>query len=122
MPNESVVYLSSLDSTRFLPVRRCRVVRHTRLETGRDVLLIEVSPAVVGQDFDRAADITELVVAARFEGSTVCPMTKFPLFVYIAVPPEAYDGVAPLRVDDLLVIAWGELYRTEEDAREHRFK
>jgi len=115
-------YLSSLDSARFEPVRECTVRRHMPTESGKAALIVDLNPPVPGQDFDRAGDISTVVLAARFEGSTVAPIDEFPCFVHIAIPransPIGYDSLGSA---ELQVIGWGELYRTAEDARAHRF-
>ena len=115
-------YLSSLDSVRFEPVRECTVRRHTITESGKQALVVSLSPPVPGQDFSRADDISTLVLVARFEGSSVSPINEFPCFVHIAIAPmdSLYDS-SILASAQLQVIGWGELYRTAGDARDHRF-
>ncbi len=122
MQESETYYLSSLDSARFEPVRECIVRRHMATESGKDALFVELNPPVPGQDFDRAGDISAVVLTARFEGSSVSPIDEFPCFVHIAIArvnsPTGYDSLGPAQ---LQVIGWGELYRTAEDARAHRF-
>jgi len=110
-------YLSSLDSVRFAPVRRVKVRRTLELTGGRDVLVTDVDPPVAGKDFGRD-DIRTLVLAARHKGATVSPVNEFPCYVYIALPPAGWNpDTGALSPDDLQIIAWGELYRTQEDAQ-----
>lgn len=122
-PAAARYWLSSLDSIRFEPVRRCDVVRSLVFDTGKPALLADISPGVIGQDFGRGGDdITRVVLSARHEGESVDPITSFPCFVHISIPAQGYDELqSPVRADDLTNIGWGELYRTEDDAKSHRF-
>lgn len=122
MQPSEIYYLSSLDSSRFELVRECNVRRHTVTESGKPALVVVVDPPVPGQDFNRADDISAVVLVARFEGSTVPPINEFPRFVHIAIAPiDMLHGFGRLRSAHLQAIGWGELYRTAEDARNHRF-
>jgi hypothetical protein len=114
-------FLSSLESARFAPVRSCVVRRVVHFDTGKEALLVDVDPAVVGQDFGRSTDISTVLLAARHEGQGVDPVTEFPCFVHIAISDDTGSASTPIRADDFQTIAWGELYRTAEDARHHRF-
>ena len=118
----SVYYLSSLDSSRFEQVRRCDVVRTASFETGKTALVVELHPPVIGQDLGFGEDLSRFVVTARFEGDDVSQIDSFPFFVYICLPRAGRPGLPePLRAADLDVVAWGELYRTGEDAAAHTF-
>jgi hypothetical protein len=114
-------YLSSLDSTRFEPVRECRVQRLLSFDTGKVAAEAQLSPAVVGQDFNRGPDIESVILSARHEGASLDPVNEFPCSVYITIPRRE-QGVleSPIRSDDLEIIGWGELYRSREDAESHR--
>lgn len=115
-------FLSSLDSTRFEPVRECHVKRALAFDTGKIAVDVTLSPPVVGQDFNRGLDIDTVILSCRYEGATIDPVDEFPCFVFITVPRTAeYALQSPIRSDDLEIIGWGELYRTREDAERHRF-
>ncbi len=115
-------FLSSLDSVRFEPVREFEVVRVVSFDTGKPALLGDLDPAVIGQDFGRGEDIRRVVLAARHEGVDIDRIEEFPCFVHIALPGAGMENLrTPIRSDDLQIIGWGELYRTAEDARAHKF-
>lgn len=117
MDKNQTFYLSSMESVRFAPVRRCRLVRRLRFETGKDCAIIEVSPPVVGQDFNQGSDIHQLLVACRHEGATLFPISEFPLFVSVGlVSKDVAPSAEVIAKDDVAVIAWGELYPTAEAA------
>lgn len=116
-------YLSSLESRTFEPVRECRFTRLLRFTTDKPLVEADITPPVIGQPYgwgDR--DISTVVLTPRHEGSTIDPISDFPLFVHIAIPHNADARIeSPVDVSALQVIAWGELYRTAEDAEQHRF-
>jgi hypothetical protein len=118
---QEVLFLSSLESTRFEPVRNCVLVRRLRFDSGKECALVRLDPPVIGQDFDSAEDIDLFLVTPRHEGARLFPVSEFPLFVFIGLPSEDVVGADVVTAKDVVVIGWGELYRTAEDAREHRF-
>lgn len=116
------LYLSSLDSARFEPVRECRIERLLTFDTGKVAAVARLSPGVIGQDFNHASDIDTVVLSPRHEGVSVDPVSEFPCFVFITIPREGYEALqSPVRSDDLEIIGWGELYRTQDDAERHAF-
>lgn len=115
-------YLSSLDSTRFEPVRACHVQRSLAFDTGKMALEVRLLPGVIGQDFNRSSAIEKVIIAGRHEDVSIDPIREFPCFVFIAIPVrEGHELQTPLRSEDLEIIGWGELYRNSDDAEHHRF-
>lgn len=121
MAEEIDFYLSSLESTRFEPVRECTVVKWLRFSSGKDCVLVRVRPSVVGQDFNRSEDLEEFVLAARFEGKSITSIDEYPCFVFICLPNMQGPGDGVLETDDVQIVGWGELYRSGDDARRHVF-
>lgn len=117
-----VYYLSSLESTRFEPVRECRVERVLTFDSGKVAVEAHLSPSVIGQDFNRASDIETVILSARHEDASIDPVNEFPCFVFITIPGHEHEVLqSPIRSDDLEIIGWGELYRTRSDAERHVF-
>jgi hypothetical protein len=117
MSAEDVLYLSSLESERFEPVRTCLVVRRIVFDTGKDALVVLLEPGVPGVDFGRGDDVSTFVLTTRFEGASIAPIEEFPCFVFIALPKPGWTTDSDLVTsDDLEVVGWGELYRTAADA------
>jgi hypothetical protein len=115
-------YLSSLDSSRFAPVRECVVLQVLQMDNGKPALIASLNPPVIGQDLDRVDDIATVLLTARHEGKPVDPIDEFPCFVHIAIgAQDALGDEDPKSFDDFQSIGWGELYRTADDARDHRF-
>jgi len=116
------LYLSSLESIQFEPVRECRIVDFMTFDVGKVVAVASLRPGFPGQDFGIGEDIDTVYLTARFEGASIDRIDKFPYFVFIAIPSGRKVMLSsPIRKDDLQVIAWGELYRTFDDARYRKF-
>lgn len=119
---KQTLYLSSLESVRFEPVRECVVTRGLIFDSGKAAIEVTVSPPVDGQDFNRSDGISSVILSARHEGASIDPVNEFPCFVFITLPRHGYERMeSPLRSDDLEIIGWGELYRTRADAEQHSF-
>jgi hypothetical protein len=115
-------YLSSLESVKFEPTRRCDFVASLRLTTGKSCVLVRISPAISLQEYNLTDDVDTLVLVSRHEGQDITAIQTFPFFVFIAralIANIQDSGV--ISKDNLQILAWGELYRTKEDADEHRF-
>jgi hypothetical protein len=121
MKNETY-YLSSLESTTFEKTRKCSFLKTLQFDTGKDCVLAEIDPPVIGQQYGVVGDIKYVVLANRHEGYPLSPIREFPCFVFIARP--LIDDIASrngITKNDLQIIGWGELYRTQSDAENHVF-
>ena len=107
-------FLSSLESSRFTETRTCVFRKRMRFPTGKDAVLVEISPPVIGPDFglgDNEIDL--LVLANRYEGATLFPIDKFPCHIFITRPlVEGIEERDEVRKEELEILAWGELYPT----------
>jgi hypothetical protein len=115
-------YLSSMESVKFASTRECIFLKRLRFNTGKECVLVKLSPPVIGQDYGRSADIEEFVLTNRHEGEGLSPIKEFPCFVFITRP--LIDDIGQrdeIAKDQVEVIAWGELYRTNRDADNHAF-
>lgn len=116
------VYLSSLESVRFEPVRKCVFLETLMFDTGKAAARVALHPGVSGQDFDYPDDIDTVILTTRHEGASISPIEEYPCFVFICVPRSRFGNIqTPIRADDLQIIGWGELYRTHADAANHVF-
>lgn len=115
-------FLSSLDYKTFSVTRKCVFQKRLRFRTGKDCVLVRVSPPVIGQAYGTGEDINLLVIAARHEGKGLFPIEEFPCFVFITRPLiddiEAHEEIGK---EDVEILGWGELYRTRADADQHVF-
>lgn len=122
--SDLVFYLSSLESVRFSETRECHVVRTLEFSSGKPCALVKISPVVIGQQYGLGAeDIEYLVLTSRHEGETVAPEpSEYPCFIHIARPLfDVEDASEVIETSDVENLAWGEVYRTRNDADNHIF-
>jgi hypothetical protein len=98
--------------------RACYVEARLSDQARDDHLLIRIDPPLIGQSFGLGSrDIEELVISARFEGSTLCPITEWPAHVYVAlILEESVRATKTIKSGQVQMIAWGMLFRTPEEA------
>jgi hypothetical protein len=95
---------------------RWELIRTIQSSTG-PMLLVRVSPAIMGQQFGLGGqDIEVVVLAPRLEGYTVAPVTKWPTPVYVLLPLVNLDNRDEIRDDEFRVIKWAELCRDMAEA------
>lgn len=100
--------------------RACWVRARVRDVARDDHMLIEVAPPVMGQPYGLGSrDIGELIISARFQGSTLFPITEWPCHVYIArvLDRGVIESLAVSKKEQIEVIAWGSIFRTLEEVR-----
>ena len=83
------------------------------------LVLVRLDPPLIGQRYGQGArDIDLLVLATRHQGTSMFPVSEWPLYVHVALPlvpnPDQRDS---LEQEELESIAWAELYETEEAAK-----
>lgn len=89
---DNTLYLSSLQSERWPPVRECRFVRPITVGADKPGMLVRLSPDVLGQDFGSGEDRTDLVLTTRFVGSDIRSIDEFPCFAFIALPHRSWPS------------------------------
>jgi len=122
MQIDDTYYLSSLDSSRFAPVRECMLVGRLLFDTGKPAAMMKIDPPVIGQDFNLGTDIDTVLLANRHEGETLFPIKEFPCFVYICrflIEVPYNDQIISNK--DVEIVGWGELYKSRKDAENHSF-
>lgn len=88
-----------------LPVRKPR----------DDYLKVRLRPTTDVRGVYPSVDIAEVVLATREVGTTLHPPSRSPLGVYVArLVRQPDDGM--FSANDLVVMAWGELYDSATDA------
>jgi hypothetical protein len=94
-------------------------VRRLTTQNRDDFLLIRIDPPLVGQKYGLGGnDIDHVIVATRHKGDTLFPITKWPMYVHVArLLIDLPEEVSELKTADYESIAWAELYKTENDAR-----
>ncbi len=81
-------------------------------------MLVDVAPPVVGQRFGLGGrDITDLVISARYRGSTLFPVSEWPCHVYIARIRDPLIATTLTFTDGQVeLIGWGMIFRSVADA------
>lgn len=90
-------------------------------DTGKECAVVKLDPPVLGQPWG-LEDLEFFILVNRHEGERLFPIREFPCFVHIARPLN--DEVMQkdiVSASELQTVAWGELYRTYDDAKSHTF-
>src|SRR4051794_567121 len=84
----------------------------------RDYLFAKVTPSIPGEIFGLGGqDINEVVFAARYIEEPLFPISTWPVSVYVNQLLVGRDAIeSGIRVDQLRMLAWGELYETIDEA------
>ncbi len=118
---ETKYFLSSLESHQFEQTRELellRVVKISTNETIKEGWLVKVTPNVVGQNYGLGNDdIDYLVLTPRHKDVKISSIEDFPCFVHIArIEDNNLFGGDKINVNELEVIAWGEIYNNRKSA------
>jgi len=118
----SMYYLSSLESKRLSDPRECEFLRELRFSTGKECVIAKLSPGINGEEFGIVGDIETVILSARYEGASITSIKECPFFVFVALSHiKCLEKYEEIEVDDVEIIAWGELYRSRSDAINHVF-
>jgi hypothetical protein len=81
-------------------------------------MLVAVEPPVIGQPYGLGSeDIYYLLLAARWEGYTLWPISKWPTPVYVLrLLGKSAIGQPEIDQGEAQLIEWGVLHRTYEEA------
>jgi hypothetical protein len=109
-----VYYLSSLDSYALEATRRCEFLELMQFATGKQCVLAAVDPPLPGEPFGVSGEISRVILANRHRGETLSPIVTFPCFVFVARPLDP-DQRRSWRAQDMQILAFGELYRSQQD-------
>jgi hypothetical protein len=106
--------------------RACRTKGRLRDNVRDDYMLVEVEPAIIGQEYGLGRkDITEVLLSSRYQGFSLFPITEWPCDVYIArILDDAVIATSVITANQVEVIAWGRIYRAlpEADAEVKKFE
>ena len=119
---QQTYYLSSLESKIFSTTRKCVFVKTLSFDSGKECILAKITPGINGQNFGSPKDIEFVVLAARHEGDSLSSITEFPCFIFVARSLDSdITTRSTIKKSDLQILAWGELYKTKDDADGHVF-
>lgn len=100
--------------------RSCWVIDHKSMENGRDCVLIEIAPPIIGQLFGLGDnDIDKLILTSRWSDSGFPAVTigAMPVLIYRILNLRVLSEFS-LRDSDVELTAWGEIYPTLKAAEE----
>lgn len=105
-------YLVSTELREPYEPRACNIIKRLYSELRDDLALVEVSPPLPLYIYDSAEDLNRLIIAARHEGTSIFPVSEWPLGVYICCLKEQGDlDQDVIRSEDLTILDWGEIRR-----------
>ena len=113
-------YLASSEGYNMETPRKSYIIKRLRGTYRDDYLLVRIDPPLIGQYYGLGGrDIDKLIVATKYKGDSLFPVTQWPVFVHVARflsgDPEEFDVI---QNSDLEEIGWAELYETEAAARD----
>ena len=103
-------YLVSTELREPYDPRGCRILKRIKSELRDDLALIEIVPPIPREIYDTDEDLSELILASRHEGTSLFPVSEWPLAVYIC----RIKGVLNLQKgvissNALSILDWGEI-------------
>jgi len=111
-------FLASTEGYELDVPRRCYRLRRVAGRPADDYLVVRIDPPLSGQKFGMGErDLDKVVVATRHQGSTLFPISEWPIYVHVARMLGVAEKKDSFAAADLESIGWGELYQTESDAR-----
>lgn len=115
-------FLASSEGYQMEEPRRCKRVKRIRSAERDDLLLARIDPPLVGQLYGLGAENLDMVLLApRHRGDSLFPIREWPVCVHVARllidNPAERDH---LEDEEFELIAWAELYPTEQAAKAKR--
>lgn len=112
-------YISAASEMRgdMATIRACWMLRRVPDECRDDRMLIKIDPPIIGQAFGLGGtDIRTVLISARSVGTSLFPMSEWPMRVYVSRLADPGALAEPPATSGSQIIAWAELHRTREDA------
>jgi len=111
-------YLASSDSYNVTIPRRVWGVKRMSIPKRNDVLLARVDPPISNRARGgNYSNIDLVLLVTRHKGTSLFPVSEWPLSVYVVRPLVNVEDRDSLSPDEFENIAWAALYRTEQDAK-----
>ena len=114
-------YLTSTEVEPTLNPRKCRILQELwSEERGEYFLRIQIEPSIKGGHIRVDQDeVDEFVVATRHVGTSLHPLSEFPIWVYFCyILNDQIRVTGKVSAKDLRIILIGQLYSSFEEAEE----
>lgn len=113
-------FLSSTEGYGLEKPRACFCIKKLRGRTYDGYLLVKIVPPILGQQYGLGEkDIEYVVLATRHVGTSLFPVSEWPLCVHVARLLCDIENKTSLNAEkDLKVIAWAELYKDTNETGE----
>lgn len=111
-------YLVSTELREPYEPRACRIVRRLRSELRGDLALVEVEPPVPRHVYDTSEDVQWLILGSRHQGTSLFPVSEWPLAVEICRPKgNGKTETEAIASDTLAILDWGRFAKRGYDAK-----
>lgn len=111
------------ESTELAKPRECWEISRMRIAGRDDYMLISMEPPYRQPFGIGYRDIFKLIIATRFKGYSLYPITSWPchVSVFVTADQNIADG-AEVRPDQVRNVAWAMLFQTQAEAETHFMK
>src|SRR5579862_4007493 len=108
-------YLASSEGYGIESPRKAWRLKRMRSNFRQDLLLIEIDPPLIGQNYGRGEhDVYQVLVATRHKGASLFPINAWPVFVDVLLPQiDSVEDKEEIHPSEYRNIAWAALYQTE---------
>jgi len=103
-------YLVSTELREPYEPRACRMITRLRSDVRDDLALVEIDPPLPRQVYETTEEIKWLILGSRHQGTSLFPVSEWPLPVYICRTKGSNNPPAEKLVSETLAIVdWGEI-------------
>jgi hypothetical protein len=105
--------------------RECWEINRLQCGERDDYMLISIEPPLKMRHGIGYRDVYKVIVASRFKGQTLYPISAWPSHVFVMTyPDEIVSGKPEINPERIQIIAWAMLFRTldEVDTHFNRFR
>lgn len=100
--------------------RACRKNGRLKDKIRDDHMWVYVDPPINGQEYGRGGNnIIDLILSARFNGTTLFPIRQWPCDVYISrILDQSITKTQEFTAEQVQLIGWGRIFPSLESAKE----
>jgi hypothetical protein len=111
------------ESIELVKPRECWEIKRMRDAVRSDYMLISMEPPYREPQGIGYRDVCKLVIATRFKGRSLYPITSWPCHVFVFLIAEENIGTGlEIQSDHIRNVAWAMLFKTLAEAEAHAKK